>query len=542
MIGFQEKVVRKALLSIFSISVMGLPACSVVDPYRDGDNTAYQESISLASAVEYAESTRERYYYNVQEQTFINKATGVALVGAAAAAAFFGIQGNHATIVTGLGVGGAGLFGVNSLLYSYPRLGVYVAGAKAISCGISLYAPFGTYFRNDFAESVAKLREQMVLVRQLSVETYDPSGVNRVFALSVLKDTESTLKNTAKIDAQLSTAGVQLYETVQIIHANVSQEILKHEPNLEEVIKDLGTNLQADVSNITGQSNVKNTEDGINSRAPSNEDQEIVSARSGSDKETEQSRLAATPSNLARQTQILLNLRHDIESRITEFIELPQATDLKACAEFETIKPFLVLPQPTLTVNLREGSGGVVRVSGGKRPYSYGWVGPAPSDGVKVEDKPFTSERMGMEIVVSGEGAVPDQNLQLVVQDSAEALKTVMVNITGTGETPADRAAPAPAAARAVRVPTVSTTVMRLQGRLIELGCLAPLRPVGSAQVSNLDGLPGPETNRAIGRLQEAVAGAGSGGAAQQTPSAAGPNSGSYQRALALANSTNVRC
>lgn len=261
MFGAFARSKRPVILSVIAITSLSLSGCSVWNPYRDGNNEAYKNSVSLASAVAYAESTRERYYDNVREQTFINKTTGVALIGAAAAAAFFGIQGGHSNIVTGLGVGGAGLFGVNSLLYSYPRLGVYVAGAKAITCAISLYAPFGTFFRDKSAISVEDLKKQSLIVRRLTVEVQMPGNDNLLFVKDILKRTESTLQNVVKIDTQLNTAGVQLYETVQIIHANVSQQLLVNEPNLEEVIKDLGKDLQTNAGFITNTKGIETTPD-----------------------------------------------------------------------------------------------------------------------------------------------------------------------------------------------------------------------------------------------------------------------------------------
>ncbi len=532
MVAILGPVTRPLTFSVVAVSALALAGCSVVNPYRDGDNSAYEESVSLTSAVAYAESTRERYYYNVKEQTFINKATGVALVGAAAAAAFFGIQGNHSTLVTGLGVGGAGLFGVNSLLYSYPRLGVYVAGAKAVSCAISLYAPFGSYFRNDFEASVTELEDQVVLVRQLVVQTSDPTGTNKFFANQVLSDADKTLQNSVKIEVRLGSAGVQLYETVQVIHANVSQEILKHEPNLDEVIKDIGKNLQVNANYIINTQGVKNTPDTV-----ATPESVTVSSRGSPENLKAESRTAATPTNLARQAQILRNMRNAMEIRISEFKDLPQDTDLQACAEFETLRPLLVLPQPTLTVNLKEGSGGVVRVSGGKRPYSYGWVGPAPSTGVKLDHKPFTTERMGWEIMVSGEGAVPNQNLQLVVQDSAEEMKTVMVNITGTDAKPPD----APTPTSDTPVLRSNATVAILQDRLISLGCMAGTRQVNGRNVTNSDGLPGPVTSAAISSLRRELNANGETAAAQAIAQAS-TSPANYAAILDTAKATTVRC
>ena len=462
---------------------LAISACSIANPYRYGDDTSYRKGALLAGAVAFAEDTREKYYDAITEQTLMNRGVGVLLIGAASAAAFLGLQGGNTKIITGLGVGGAGLFAVNSILYSQPRLGVYVAGAKAISCTLGSFASARAFDSAGFEEAYLEFRDQYAKVKGLLADS--PGGNPDIIdnARAEVEASTATLINADKVRADLNTTGVRLFENVQAIHANVTTALIATEPDLVSLVATLGTTIPANASLLTGPK-LKKPEDPLKKKTSPRADEKAAA--------------------LARETTILELARRIVDARISLAGESPSDAALEACAEFASIKPFSVLPRPTLVVDLNKGPSGLVRVSGGKAPYSYGWVGQAPGAGVTLEEASKTTAALS--IRVTGDDTASGQTFQLVVQDNDTNSATILVTFVGksaAGETPTgtppggdgDNGGGGPTT-------TKSDTLEELQGKLIALGCMAATRDVAGVATDNKDGFWGDVTEAAIAKLK----------------------------------------
>ena len=137
---------------------------------------------------------------------------------APSAAEFLGVAGGKTNIITGLGGGGAGLFAANSILYSQPRLGVYVAGAKEISCTLGTFASVRAFDSEGFEEDYAELRKQFADVQRLLAKEPGNSVTIAGYAREVVGVATITLNKADEVRAGLNTAGVRMFENVQSIH------------------------------------------------------------------------------------------------------------------------------------------------------------------------------------------------------------------------------------------------------------------------------------------------------------------------------------
>jgi len=405
-------MVRRFLRGIaIATSATTLSACAVLQPYKHGDEGAFRANPSLANAVEFAENTRDHYEKAIDQNTLVNRTTGVLLIGAGTAATFLGIRGGRTGQITALGVSGAGLFGVNSLLYDRPRLGVYVAGMRAIGCSLGAFAPARARLAPGFEQSYsANITQRNVVVSLLESAPGNRTDVTQQ-ARRAVKESDRVISLARQTIEQGRLAGLRLYENVQQIHANVSAALLASEPDLSALVNSLATVLPQRAQAITGVE--------IN---PESQDDRTDGGRRQSIDDTKEANVEAE--KLMKETKKLERL-NDAFFRAQSSLEelVPAAADLTACADFAAPLPFRVLPAPTL--ELTTGTTAGVLVSGGRPPYRAAWVGTVPAN------LPITEEAAGSRVSFKIDGAKAKVGgpYKLILDDSSGQTATVLVTV-----------------------------------------------------------------------------------------------------------------
>lgn len=455
--------------------------CAIINPYRDGDDTAYRQAATLANAVSYAEDTREEYYDAIFEQTFLNRSVGVALVGVVSAATFLGVTGGGTNAIAGLGVGGAGLFAANSLLYSHARLGVYVAGAKAISCTLGVYAPARAFDAKQFDSLLASLPTEVKTLQSL-VDDYrakhpGAGGEELSDADDAVRAAERSLARGFKAQADLNTAGVRLYEHVQGIHADVTKSLIATEPDLSTLVNTLGTSLPTNARLLV--SNLPNVP-----TAPKLEKHKPKDA---------------ALAQITAQTGTVEEKRQELEELLAKIPAPANSADLAACAEFAKVRPFQVRPQPSLVIDTGQSQPGQVIVSGGTPPYGYGWLGQAPGGNVELKEAPAGSHSPGLfALEVTPDPAAAGHTHQLYVEDADNHSAAILVNFVAGGGRPA---APNTGGQGSGQPAPGDPALAKIQFDLVNRQCMALTRTENGKQVTNIDGLWGQTTEAAVTKL-----------------------------------------
>ncbi len=214
----RSPLARSGVAAFATAALLG--GCTLVDPYRPGEDAAFRARPSLANAVAFAETTRDRYYTALTERTLGGRAAGLLGIGSAAAGAAAGLRGHPGTAL-GFGAAGAGLFAAGGALHSEPRLGAYVAGIRALGCALGAIPPALPGLEAAIARPLARLEAAA-----------DPEA-------------ESLARRARGRLAEARGEGRRLYERVHEIHAQVTAALIASEPDLTRLVSGLRTALSA---------------------------------------------------------------------------------------------------------------------------------------------------------------------------------------------------------------------------------------------------------------------------------------------------------
>ncbi len=250
------KILPLVLLALSTTGCVG-----VLQPYADtGTKPDYKTSTpTLADAREYAATTRENYREVVRNQGALATGASAALIPIAAVGLGAALLGGSRDFLTVYGLAGASFVGVGALLQNKPRVAVYLAGDKALTCAISATEPYlrgedyvtlraigaagnplsGSSLRAALAQKASVLAQQ--------ISTLPASSQVRVAALERLSLVAPMLDNLQKAESgaasALSTlqgAANRLINAVDEIHNAVLVQVARTEPDIAAVNAGLG--------------------------------------------------------------------------------------------------------------------------------------------------------------------------------------------------------------------------------------------------------------------------------------------------------------
>jgi len=100
------------------------------------------ETISVADAKKDIESVQRKYLSAVTDLSALSPRTNAALIGLSAVALYKGLTGGSTEAIAGLGVLGSGVWAYGTTMASKPRQLVYLEGARALSCVVTVAEPY----------------------------------------------------------------------------------------------------------------------------------------------------------------------------------------------------------------------------------------------------------------------------------------------------------------------------------------------------------------------------------------------------------------
>lgn len=458
------QVVNKSVLwgktTSVVIMTIALSSCSLVNPHVTADmerpsptdnSAAIKFAGDLPRAIDFANSTRTAYYNAVGDQSKLRNGLALTLVPISAAALFLGITStNRASrdFITGAAVGGAGAFGLASLLESEPREAVYLAGSQAVGCAVQamqpLLIPQNTF--SEFQRALGELGPRTVAVgtAKLKVQPYlsgDVAGLapqDIAFGKSLvdqaddLQNQVNTIKSRGTdIEAKVETAGVTLVSAVDLIRDQVSVQIVRTEPDLNaisSVIGSLGQRASGLAGDFGSAASAKRIADAFKASGlvPPSEQREleatgVVATRANFYKAVE--KLTDAAFSLAGDLSIVAR----VVDRVAEEDVKNLSRRISACKVAAAEVEISVQP-PAETVALAKGDVYLISVSGGKRPYSAKLVGKSAPDGVAIS-RSLDNEN---DFVVTVGAAVTTADFHLQILDAAgESSKTIRFTVGG---------------------------------------------------------------------------------------------------------------
>lgn len=223
---------------------------------------------SLPSAIEYAETLRQRYYDAVGDQSKLKNGLALALIPMGAAAVAMGIGGGSTDVILGLAAGGAAALGVGTFFSSEPREKVYLSGSQALGCAIVKTFPYlvqkerwtsldsaGTEIPGLQAKLQTAISDAETFLLEDNVADLTPLFATRLNAAigdakAALAESFTTTSGWDVYKQKVQGASLQLYQTVDEIRDKVSVEVLKTEPGIPQ-IQGLIAGLPAQIHGLT---------------------------------------------------------------------------------------------------------------------------------------------------------------------------------------------------------------------------------------------------------------------------------------------------
>ena len=473
---------NRILTALCCIALLAfVQGCAVINPYVSADDSAVAAQPTLANAVAYAEATRNEYECAVSEYTWMNRTVGVTLIGAAAAAAAVGISGGSTDVVTGLAVGGAGLFGIDRLLYREPRLRAYLEGSRAIGCTLAAFGPLRVADQNELEPLLTTLARQLdVLETALNAAPADIAGsFDVVRGRLVLIAGKETLARGRAAQRAIAGAGIRLYESVEGIRSEVNKALLSSEPDVQELVQGLGQFIPANAALIAPP----------RAAAPA-----PTAAPTG----TAARAFEAERSLIRAATDAVEQVRADVENVLARMGTEPMQEQLTSCAfdSENTGVNFRVAPD-MLTLYTGDGpTTGVIALSGGKGIYRARWFGTPPEAKITLEPIDHQGGAGNLATVtIKAEQNAASGTYNLQISHEGGGIANVQVIVLQDNK-PATTVTPKPTS------PAKDRDLENAQAALIELKCMPPLQASGE---SSADGIWGPATASAVDKFSAAI-------------------------------------
>jgi hypothetical protein len=227
------------------IAILALAGCdSILNPYVQPNDAKWTVSDpktvtyagDLASAIDYANSWRLRYYDAVGDQATLRNSAALGLLGIGGVALGYGLAGGGSgAVFAGLGAAGATLFGGATYFQNTPRDRTYLAGSQAIGCALLAVRPL-MMSQSDFEDLTADLASLRIAIG----ETQDAVGAVQV-AEDVIRSKDANNAYLPDADATLNAAAKDL---------SSSNKIYKNGQALRKDVASAGYTLRVIVDNI----------------------------------------------------------------------------------------------------------------------------------------------------------------------------------------------------------------------------------------------------------------------------------------------------
>ncbi len=449
----------------FAILLCVLASCmAVVDPYVEPKDDLFRETKSLTNAVKYAEDTRGVYYQAIREHTGFNRAVGSTLIGSTAAALVLGITNGSSDAITGLGVGGAGLYSLRNWLHGRPKLLAYQAGIDALTCTLTVFGPVraidSTGFDRDLDMKMTTLRNALPDLKtklDIAKKKRGDESPDVVRAGIIFSNAEAALEKGGTVKTLRKRAAVTLYDAVHLIRSKVTKALTESEPDVASLVATLSKTIPIQAGLITGQ-----PLDAPGELTTKLSDHILNPLRDAADAVKEQTAV--------------------IEQMLIGLDTGPDSEQIEACSQIDATSAGLTFRvDPASSVHISAATPDrltKIYLSGGVPPYSARWIGQTP--GVDVSLQPVnhdygSADDAEVEITVTAQAKRETYTLSL--KDSGRGRATLLVHIEPKFE------------------PKESNEVSQVQQRLVDMGCLAQTRKDGK---TNIDGDFGRRTRAAI--------------------------------------------
>jgi hypothetical protein len=224
------------------IVIAAVCGCSVLNPHISVSRQPELSSDQLAggpdAAIREAEALGDAYYEAVGTQSIVRNGTALTLIPLSAAALGIGItSSNSATrnVLTGMGLGGAALYTGASYATDVQRQLVWLKGSEALTCAVKSMRPLEkpkTELPTLDAEistlSTALAHAQSILSPPTTAES---AALNRA---------QEILTAARRLRELIVSSGEILHSRVWAIRDNVSEQILRTEPDLNAVLAAAG--------------------------------------------------------------------------------------------------------------------------------------------------------------------------------------------------------------------------------------------------------------------------------------------------------------
>jgi len=476
-----RKFLRHSSIALAMAVLVVLSGCSLINPHISmpppatvavpvnlpaGEKQVQQITFygDLPLYIDYANEMRDKYYAGVGHQSLLRNGTALTLIPLAAAALYLGIIGEAGTnTMAALGVTGAAAYGMSSYLESRPRQSVYLAGADAIGCSVLSVTPW-LVMQDDFdslnyalvgySNRVVRSNPNIVDVsfnNRKSLTVAISNALAKAARLEALSNAFSSMDiidvriNVAQsrvteartrisradesrqkgliLRSEIVTAHLRLYNQLMNIRDQVSKQVIRTEPQLDEILGYIGS--LASSSSIFAptplQPGAPAGEVGVTESAEDNGPRSL--------RADETAELIAAESELDTELALLAESVAAIENLVSQ-VDAAKAnvTTLASCIPEDLVLPMEILPRHPITFFADTSGTTAVFVKHGKKPFVPRILGPTASaeSGITVE----SPRDLGPDLIIKA-NAPQRGDYTLLVTDADGTTATKAISVTG---------------------------------------------------------------------------------------------------------------
>ena len=220
------------------VTVSSLQGCATFDPYGGyfgPDSDTFRGTPTLANAFDYGLRLQEFYFTSISELAATESAARIGLTGVVTATSFLGIRGGSEDLVTGLGLGGAGLYVLGNSISIAELQRIYATAADAIACVIDAYSPVRSAVENepDFQRSLAVLISRTGQLDAALAGRSGDTSLPVVAARQTLSASIVAIGRGRRALHIMQTSAYHLFNSVQRVRSHVAQAIRGEIDDLE---------------------------------------------------------------------------------------------------------------------------------------------------------------------------------------------------------------------------------------------------------------------------------------------------------------------
>jgi hypothetical protein len=223
---------------VVCLALLALPGCSLFQTHIDvPDARAVQPDPwagDLGSAIDQASRLRQRYHDAVSAQSLARNGMATTLIPLSAAALAVGIASPATTgtrnFLIASGAGGAATYGVGSFLIDRTRERVYLTGEKAVTCAILAMRP-ALVTNQEYVNRTSQVQRLVRAAAGAEAAAVKPA---------LLSQARTTLSAAQALLARIGSSGFTLSQQLYVINADVSDQLLQNEPDLNAILTVVG--------------------------------------------------------------------------------------------------------------------------------------------------------------------------------------------------------------------------------------------------------------------------------------------------------------